>query len=60
MSDFEEDEMEVDGHAEAEAMIFSAKAAEAKGKRNAANLPVELEDSLPWCVYTRKWSNSKC
>lgn len=21
-----------------------------KGKRSAANLPVEAEDSLPWCV----------
>lgn len=49
MSDFEDnDEMEVDGDAVQDAMTFSARATDAKGKRSAANLPVELEDSLPW------------
>jgi replication factor C subunit 3/5 len=42
MSDIE-DGMDID--ASAKDVIF---AAEAKGKRSAANLPVEAEDSLPW------------
>lgn len=46
MSDFEDDEMDVDNHAADSAMKFSAT--ESKGKRSAANLPVEAEDSLPW------------
>ncbi|KAH7051342.1 putative DNA replication factor C subunit Rfc3 [Macrophomina phaseolina] len=44
MSDFEGDEMEVD----APAIEFSASNMAAKGKRSAANLPVEAEDTLPW------------
>lgn len=44
MSDFE-DEMDVDGPP-AKDMLFSAEGT--KGKRSAANLPVEAEDSLPW------------
>ncbi|KAB8342804.1 hypothetical protein FH972_022402 [Carpinus fangiana] len=46
MSDVE-DNMEVDGGDVQEASLFSARSTE-KGKRSAANLPVELEDSLPW------------
>lgn len=46
MSDFEGDEMDVD----APAIEFSASNMAAKGKRSAANLPVEAEDTLPWCV----------
>ncbi|POR38360.1 Activator 1 subunit 3, partial [Tolypocladium paradoxum] len=45
MSDFE-DEMDVDGPAPSKDVTFSAEAN--KGKRSAANLPVEAEDSLPW------------
>lgn len=45
MSDFEGDEMDVD----APAIEFSASNT-AKGKRSAANLPVEAEDTLPWYV----------
>jgi len=45
MSDFEDDEMDVDGPAGQSAIQFGA---EKKGKRTAANLPVEAEDSLPW------------
>ncbi|QUC24004.1 uncharacterized protein UV8b_08245 [Ustilaginoidea virens] len=45
MSDFE-DEMDVDGPPPSKDVIFSSEAA--KGKRSAANLPVEAEDSLPW------------
>ncbi|PHH83847.1 hypothetical protein CDD82_39 [Ophiocordyceps australis] len=44
MSDFE-DEMEVDA-APSQDISFSSEVA--KGKRSAANLPVEAEDSLPW------------
>ncbi|KAJ6441853.1 activator 1 subunit 3 [Purpureocillium lavendulum] len=44
MSDFE-DEMDVDP-APSKDVTFSAEAT--KGKRSAANLPVEAEDSLPW------------
>lgn len=49
MSDFE-DEMDIDVPAKSKDVTFSA---ETKGKRSAANLPVEAEDSLPWCAYTQ-------
>ncbi|KAI2622595.1 P-loop containing nucleoside triphosphate hydrolase protein [Xylaria nigripes] len=45
MSDFE-DEMDVDGPRTSD-LIFSSDNT-AKGKRSAANLPVEAEDALPW------------
>ncbi|KAI1431970.1 P-loop containing nucleoside triphosphate hydrolase protein [Xylaria sp. CBS 124048] len=45
MSDYE-DEMDVDGP-RPDDIIFSSDNT-AKGKRSAANLPVEAEDSLPW------------
>jgi replication factor C subunit 3/5 len=44
MSDFE-DEMDVDS-APSKDITFSAETS--KGKRSAANLPVEAEDNLPW------------
>lgn len=47
MSDFEDDEMDVDAPAVQSAINFSSSSAN-KGKRSAANLPVEAEDSLPW------------
>ncbi|KAL2292585.1 hypothetical protein FJTKL_09533 [Diaporthe vaccinii] len=46
MSDFE-DEMDVDVPAPSKDITFSSDNT-AKGKRSAANLPVEAEDSLPW------------
>lgn len=46
MSDYE-DEMDVDVPAPSKDIVFSSDNA-AKGKRSAANLPVEAEDSLPW------------
>ncbi|KIW09578.1 uncharacterized protein PV09_00450 [Verruconis gallopava] len=46
MSDYE-DEMEVDAPVEKSA-LFSSDNIGAKGKRSAANLPVEAEDTLPW------------
>ena len=46
MSDYE-DEMDVD--APSSKVVFSSDNTGAKGKRSAANLPVEAEDSLPWC-----------
>ncbi|KAF2087526.1 putative DNA replication factor C subunit Rfc3 [Saccharata proteae CBS 121410] len=48
MSDFEDDEMDVDAPAVQDAIGFSSANTGAKGKRSAANLPVEAEDSLPW------------
>ena len=45
MSDFE-DEMDIDVQPSKD-IAFSA-ATTTKGKRSAANLPVEAEDSLPW------------
>ncbi|KAF7922390.1 uncharacterized protein EAE97_011132 [Botrytis byssoidea] len=48
MSDYEDD-MEIDVAPNAsDSMIFGADATTSKGKRSAANLPVEAEDSLPW------------
>jgi hypothetical protein len=44
MSDYE-DEMDVDKPAPRDDITFSDNL---KGKRSAANLPVEAEDSLPW------------
>lgn len=46
MSDFE-DEMDVDGPSASRDIVFSSDNT-AKGKRSAANLPVEAEDTLPW------------
>jgi replication factor C subunit 3/5 len=45
MSDFE-DEMDVDAPAVDNSITFGGD--QKKGKRSAANLPVEAEDSLPW------------
>ncbi|VBB78417.1 Putative Replication factor C subunit 3 [Podospora comata] len=45
MSDFE-DEMDIDLPVSKDVTFSSSNAA--KGKRSAANLPVEAEDSLPW------------
>ena len=47
MSDYE-DEMDVDAPAANGAALFSSENTNSKGKRSAANLPVEAEDSLPW------------
>jgi|TARA_R110002003_G_scaffold159_7_gene13774 replication factor C subunit 3/5 len=47
MSDFEDD-MDVDAPVPDTSISFGGDAK--KGKRSAANLPVEAEDSLPWCV----------
>ncbi|KAI9725805.1 MAG: hypothetical protein M1828_002434 [Chrysothrix sp. TS-e1954] len=54
MSDLSGDEMDVDAPNgskvdDGDVMGFSSRnTAESKGKRSAANLPVEAEDSLPW------------
>ena len=47
MSDYEDD-MDVDGTAAGDAITFSSNNTNSKGKRSAANLPVEAEDNLPW------------
>lgn len=50
MSDYE-DEMDVDtaGDLQDNAVTFSSKQ-DSHGKRSAANLPVEAEDTLPWYI----------
>ncbi|MCJ1483906.1 hypothetical protein MMC06_004074 [Schaereria dolodes] len=47
MSDYEDD-MDVDAPVLKESITFNSDNTNAKGKRSAANLPVEAEDSLPW------------
>lgn len=47
MSDYE-DEMDVDAPVVDDSITFGGDSK--KGKRSAANLPVEAEDSLPWYV----------
>jgi replication factor C subunit 3/5 len=50
MSDFEDD-MDLDGAPSKDASIqFSSDNTAAKGKRIAADLPVEASDNLPWYV----------
>lgn len=46
MSDYE-DEMDIDVPPVSKDVTFSSDNT-TKGKRSAANLPVEAEDSLPW------------
>jgi hypothetical protein len=55
MSDFD-DEMDIDVPPSKD-ITFSSDTA-AKGKRSAANLPVEAEDSLPWCATPAAALNS--
>lgn len=47
MSDYEDD-MDVDAPAAQDTVMFNSDNTSSKGKRSAANLPVEAEDSLPW------------
>ena len=47
MSDYE-NEMDLDAPPAKDSVMFSSDSTAAKGKRSAANLPVEAEDSLPW------------
>ncbi len=47
MSDYEDD-MDVDAPVERDTITFSSDNTNSKGKRSAANLPVEAEDTLPW------------
>jgi len=49
MSDYEDD-MELDGPPVQDASTFSSDNTNVKGKRSAANLPVEAQDSLPWSI----------
>ena len=49
--------MDVDGPAASNDITFSSEAKQ--GKRSAANLPVEAEDSLPWCVLTASKPTSR-
>ncbi|KAB8304004.1 hypothetical protein EYC80_005354 [Monilinia laxa] len=47
MSDFEDD-MDIDVPPTGDSILFNSDNTNSKGKRSAANLPVEAEDSLPW------------
>ena len=47
MSDLE-DEMDIDAPPVEDKVQFNSDNTSVKGKRSAANLPVEAEDSLPW------------
>lgn len=59
MSDYEDnDEMDVDGPKPSNDIQFSSNNTDSKGKRTAANLPVELEDNLPWVEKYRPASLS--
>ena len=49
MSDYEDD-MEIDAPPARDEIMFNSDNTNSKGKRSAANLPVEAEDSLPWYV----------
>lgn len=49
MSDYE-DEMDVDAPSNT-AIQFGSDNLNVKGKRTAADLPVEAEDNLPWSVW---------
>jgi hypothetical protein len=53
MSDFEDDDMDVDPPVLKDEIKFSSDNVNTKGKRNAANLPVEAEDTLPWYPHSR-------
>lgn len=48
----EDEQMDLDGEeaGKSQKIVFQASNADAKGKRSAANLPVEAEDNLPWYV----------
>ncbi|MCJ1353858.1 MAG: hypothetical protein MMC33_003845 [Icmadophila ericetorum] len=49
MSDYEdEDGMDLDAPSVKDSVMFNSDNTNSKGKRSAANLPVEAEDSLPW------------
>ncbi|KAG0647848.1 Replication factor C subunit 3 [Hyphodiscus hymeniophilus] len=47
MSDYEDD-MDIDAPPAHDDLMFNSDNTNFKGKRSAANLPVEAEDSLPW------------
>ena len=48
MSDFEDDDMDIDGPPPSKSIQFSSNNTDAKGKRIVADLPVEAQDNLPW------------
>ncbi|KAL8819779.1 MAG: hypothetical protein Q9191_007657 [Dirinaria sp. TL-2023a] len=49
MSDYDDDDgMDIDVPPAKDSITFNSDNTNAKGKRSAANLPVEAEDSLPW------------
>ena len=47
MSDYEDD-IDMDAPPVQDTVMFNSDNTSSKGKRSAANLPVEAEDSLPW------------
>ncbi|KAI9744252.1 MAG: hypothetical protein M1818_002404 [Claussenomyces sp. TS43310] len=55
MSDYEDD-MDVDAPPVKDTIMFNSDNTNSKGKRSAANLPVEAEDTLPWVEKYRPHS----
>ncbi|KAK3717736.1 Subunit of heteropentameric Replication factor C (RF-C) [Vermiconidia calcicola] len=59
MSDFEDDDVQMDDARKVSSDItFSSATTDSKGKRSAANLPIEAEDNLPWVEKYRPASLS--
>ena len=61
MSDYEDDDVNMDDAPPSKAtddILFSSANTDSKGKRSAANLPVEAEDTLPWVEKYRPASLS--
>ena len=59
MSDFEDDDVQMDDAPKVTSDIkFNSSNTDQKGKRSAANLPVEAEDNLPWVEKYRPASLS--
>ncbi len=48
MSDIDDEDAQMDDAPKVSADITFSSAADTKGKRSAANLPIEAEDNLPW------------
>ena len=51
MSDFEDDDMDIDGPPPSKSVQFGSNNTDAKGKRIVADLPVEAQDNLPWFAH---------
>ena len=59
MSDFDDD-MDVDVPPSDKSIQFSSNSAAARGKRIAADLPIEAEDNLPWYEVSKQEGPNPC